>query len=129
MGAQRIIRPFSWPLRRFFDRRFEGLTQRVDAGREESAARDQELQGELRREFERVLNELPRLYQLLQADMDAANDTADLNARALARIAGSSEAILEQLAELRAAVEELASRVEGAERREEQEASQASGVP
>jgi hypothetical protein len=94
--------------------------QRVDASREESAARDQELR-----------SHFPNLYGLLQADVDAANDTADLNARALARIAGSSEAILEQLAELRAAVAELASRVDAqdAERREEREASKASRVP
>lgn len=127
MALGRIARPFSWPLRRFFGWRFESLTQRIDAGREESATRDQWLQNEL----ERVRNEFQTLYGLVQSDMDAANDTADLNARALARVAGSSEAILEQLAELRAAVEGLASQVvgHGAEQREEQAASQASGVP
>jgi hypothetical protein len=57
--------------------------------------------------------------------MDATNDAVDLRARALAEIAGSSEAILEQLAELRAAVDELNARLDPDRLGE----SQASDVP
>ena len=108
MGLGRITRPLSWPLRAFFDRRFEGVLQRVDASRQEADARERNAYGR----HHEVQNELTTLYRLLRADMDATNDAVDLRARALADVAGSSEAILEQLAELRAAVDELTSRVD-----------------
>jgi uncharacterized coiled-coil DUF342 family protein len=123
MGLGRIMRPFSTPLRTFFDRRFEGVLQRVDAGREEAGARERYAYGR----HQEMQNELATLYRLLRADMDATNDAVDLRARGLAEIAGSSEAILEQLAELREAVFELASRLEtqgqDADRLEERRAS------
>jgi hypothetical protein len=125
MGLGRITRPLSWPLRAFFDRRFEGVLQRVDAGREEAGERElnaHRRHRDVERHFDEIQNELAMLYRLLRADMDAANDTVDLRARALAEIAGSSEAILEQLAELRATVDELAARLD-ADRLEERQAS------
>jgi hypothetical protein len=115
MGLGRMRRSLSWPLRRFFDRRFEGVLQRVDASREEAGARERnahERHHEVQRQFAEVREELATLYRLLRADMDAANDAVDLRARALAEITGSSEAILEQLAELREAFQELTSRLD-----------------
>jgi hypothetical protein len=125
MGLGRITRPLSWPLRRFFDRRFEGVLQRVDAAREEAGAAERSAHGrhqELQRQLGVVQEEVATLYRLLRADMDATNDAVDLRARALAEIAGSSEAILEQLAELRAAVDELSARLD-ADRLGERQAS------
>lgn len=103
MGLGRITRPLTWPLRTFFDRRFEGVIQRIDAGREEAAARERYAQG---RHLE-LENELSTLYRLLRADMDATNEAVDLRARALAEIAGTSETMVEQISELREAVLEL----------------------
>jgi hypothetical protein len=96
-------RKLTWPLRTFFDRRFEGVIQRVDAGREEAGARELYAHGR-QQELE---HELTTLYRLLRADMDATNEAVDLRARALAEIAGHSEAMAEQLSELRDAIEEL----------------------
>jgi methyl-accepting chemotaxis protein len=100
MGLGRTL---TWPLRTFFDRRFEGVIQRVDAGREEAAARELYAQGR----HQELEHELTTLYRLLRADMDATNEAVDLRARALAEIAGNSEAMAEQLSELREAVDEL----------------------
>jgi uncharacterized coiled-coil DUF342 family protein len=118
MGLGRIMRPLSWPFRAFFDRRFEGVLQRVDAGRHEAAARERYANGR----HEELQGELATLYRLLRADMDATNEAVDLRARALAEVAGSSEAILEQVTELRATLDELISRLD-AERLEERHAS------
>lgn len=124
------MHPLSWPLRTFFDRRFEGVLQRVDAGRQEADARDRHSYRRHQEVHQEVQNELETLYRLLRADMDATNDAVDLRARALAEIAGSSEAILEQLAELRGAVYELTSIVEAqgqyADRLDERRASDSS---
>jgi hypothetical protein len=127
------MRPFSWPLRAFFDRRFEGVLQRVDAGRAEADARERYSYGrhqEVQRQLEGVRDELATLYRLLRADMDATNEAVDLRARALAEIAGSSEAILEQLDELRKAVYDLNLRVDAqgqrADRLEERQSANAS---
>lgn len=112
------MRPLSWPFRAFFDRRFEGVLLRVDAGREEAAARERYANGR----HEELQGELATLYRLLRADMDATNEAVDLRARALAEVVGSSEAILEQVTELRATLDELISRLE-AERLKERHAS------
>jgi uncharacterized protein YukE len=136
MALVRVTRVFSWPLRRFFDRRFEGVLQRVDAAREEASEwerdahrRHQEMQtqvDQVKRQFE---DEFVTLYRLLRADMDAANETVDLRTRALAQIAGSSEAVLEQLTELREAVSKLASRVDAQRQHADQFERRASDSP
>ena len=67
-GMRRVVRTILWPVRRFFDPRFEGIhAAAVDARR------------------------------LMLTDLEAANETATLTGRSLDRLLAQSDAILERL--------------------------------
>jgi glycosyltransferase involved in cell wall biosynthesis len=92
MGLGRITRPLSWPLRRFFDRRFDAVLPRVDTAREEAGAAERSAHGrhqELQRQLEVVQEEVATLYRLLRPDMDATSEAVELRAHAMAQMGAS----------------------------------------
>ena len=85
---RRIAAFLLWPFRRFFDPRFQGVAERVDAARNEGDARDGALAEQLREQLraltllqeqttllqEQTRHDVDELHALIRADMEATSD-------------------------------------------------------
>jgi hypothetical protein len=84
-----------WPVRRFFDPRFQGVVDRVDAARNEGDSRYQALAEHLRALTlvqEQTQHEVNQLHGLIRADMEATSDAVTLLGRSLRDIETALEA-------------------------------------
>jgi len=82
---RRIAKALLWPPRRFFDPRFQGVVDRVDAARDESDKHYVALA--------LLQEQVNHLQALIRADMEATSDAVTLLGRSLREIEASLEAI------------------------------------
>jgi 2-polyprenyl-3-methyl-5-hydroxy-6-metoxy-1,4-benzoquinol methylase len=104
-----IARALLWPLRRFFDPRFEGVVDRVDAARNEATAKHHAA-GEWHRASmllqQETRSEVDQLHSLIRADMEATSEAATVIGRTIRDIEAMVEDVwrgnptyVEQIAE------------------------------
>jgi hypothetical protein len=74
-----IVRTLLWPIRRFFEPRFLGVVDRVDAVRDETAQRHR---GAMLLQQE-TQSEVHQLHGLIRADMEATSEAVTLIGRSL----------------------------------------------
>jgi hypothetical protein len=114
----------SWPLRAFFDGRFGGVVERVDAGRHEAADRETFAAGrhrELLVGHDALADQMTMLEWLLRANMDAATEVVDLQSRRLAEVTAQLDLLVNQMRSVSFAIEELRERIESAASTEQTE--------
>jgi hypothetical protein len=80
-----IARTLLWPIRQFFDPRFQGVVDRIDASRDEQRASIR-LQQETQ-------SEVTQLYSLMRTDMEATSEAVTLIGRSLRDIESSLHAV------------------------------------
>ncbi len=93
---RKIALALLWPFRRFFDPRFFGVVDRVDAARNESDVRYQALAEQYRALMlvqEQTQEEVNHLHALIRADMEATSEAVTLLGRSLREVESSLEAI------------------------------------
>ena len=103
-----IARTLLWPIRRFFDPRFEGVVDRIDAARHEATERH-EAADEWRRASmlmqQETQSEVGQLHGLIRADMEATSEASTVIGRTLRDIEAMVEDVwrgnpyVEQIAE------------------------------
>jgi hypothetical protein len=84
-----------WPFRRFFDPRFQGVVDRVDAARNEGDSRYQALAEQLRTLtllHEQTQHEVRELQALIRADMESTSDAVTLLGHSLRELETGLEA-------------------------------------
>jgi hypothetical protein len=114
-----VGRALVWPVRRFFDPRFQGLTRQAEIQHEDLMRRAERLQAELveerglaRERYEEaarllervgndVLESVAEVRALAKSEIDAAADATELIGRSLAEIHGELENIRRTLEDLR----------------------------
>ena len=80
-----IARTLLWPIRRFFDPRFQGVVDRIDASRDEQRASIR-LQQETQ-------SEVNQLYSLIRTDMEATSEAVTVIGRSLRDIEASLQVV------------------------------------
>jgi 2-polyprenyl-3-methyl-5-hydroxy-6-metoxy-1,4-benzoquinol methylase len=81
-----IARTLLWPIRRFFDPRFQGVVDRIDASRDEAAARHDaasEWRGASMLVQQETRAEVDQLHGLIRADMEATSEAVTIIGRSL----------------------------------------------
>jgi hypothetical protein len=111
-AARRLARSLLWPIRRFFDPRFQGLSeqiseqvgashadvvQRVEAARAEIQATLEQDRTAFRQAEKALLTAVTDLRRTVEADMDANSELATIVGRSLSDLLGEAERLRELL--------------------------------